>query len=162
MDTSVTESVLRELNNDRRVTVREIADKFDFSVPTIHQIITQNLDFQNVCARWVPTLLSPDEKQRRVSAFSEFLRRWKKEGDTFLSRIITTDETWLSHFDPETKQQSGMWKRKGSPPPKKARVTKSAGKHMFIMFMDMRGMILTHAVPSGQTVNAYYYSKVHC
>lgn len=63
VDTSVTESVLRELNNDRRVTVREIADKFDFSVPTIHQIITQNLDFQKVCSRWVPRLLSPDEKQ---------------------------------------------------------------------------------------------------
>ena len=142
--------------------MREIADKFDFSVPTIHLIITKNLDFQKVCAQWVPRLLSPDEKQSRVSSSSEFLRRWKKEGDTFLSRIITTDETWLYHFDPETKQQSDMWKRRGSPPPKKARVTKWAGKHMFIMFMDMRGMILTHAVPSGQTVNANNYSKAHC
>lgn len=78
MDTSVTESVLRKLNNDRRGTVREIADKFDFSVPTIHQIITKILDFQKVYARWVPRLLSPDQEQRRVSASSEFLRQWKK------------------------------------------------------------------------------------
>ena len=31
---------------------------------------------------------------------------------------------------------------------------------MFIMFMDREGIILSHAVPSGQTVNADYYSKV--
>lgn len=28
------------------------------------------------------------------------------------------------------------------------------------MFMDRHGMILNHAVPAGQTVNAAYYSKV--
>jgi hypothetical protein len=43
---------------------------------------------------------------------------------------------------------------------KKAKVTKSLGKNMFILFMDRKGMILTHAVPRGQTVNADYYCKV--
>ena len=42
----------------------------------------------------------------------------------------------------------------------KARVTKSGGKTMFIMFADMQGMNLMHAVPKGATVNAGYYSKV--
>ena len=31
---------------------------------------------------------------------------------------------------------------------------------MFILFMDRKGMLLTHAVPRGQTVNSEYYSKV--
>jgi len=44
--------------------------------------------------------------------------------------------------------------------PMKARVTKSGGKTMLIMFADIRGMILMHAVPKGATVNAGYYSKV--
>jgi hypothetical protein len=34
------------------------------------------------------------------------------------------------------------------------------GKNMFILFMDRKGMLLTHAVPHGQTVNSEYYSKV--
>ena len=29
------------------------------------------------------------------------------------------DETWIHHFDPETKQQSMTWKRASSPTPKK-------------------------------------------
>lgn len=36
VDTSVTESVLGEFINDRRGTVLEIADKFDFVISTIH------------------------------------------------------------------------------------------------------------------------------
>jgi hypothetical protein len=47
-----------------------------------------------------------------------------------------------------------------SPPPKKAKITKSLGKNMFILFMNRKGMLLTHAVPRGQTVNSEYYSKV--
>lgn len=32
------------------------------------------------------------------------------EGDNFLDRIITTDRTWLHHFDPETKAMFSVWK----------------------------------------------------
>ena len=37
-------------------------------------------------------------------------------------------ETWLYHYDPETKQQSMEWRHSGSPHPKKFRVQKSTGK----------------------------------
>ena len=89
-----------------------------------------------------------------------FLRKFSQSGIRFLDRIITTDETWFHYYDPETKQQSSQWKNVDSPPPKKAKVTKSLGKNMFILFMDRKGMILTHAVPRGQTVNADIYCKV--
>lgn len=77
-----------------------------------------------------------------------------------MDRIITTDETWLHYYDPETKQQSSMWTLKGNPPPKKAKVCKSSGKNMCIMFMDRKGILLSHFVPEKQTVNSTYYSKV--
>jgi hypothetical protein len=38
-----------------------------------------------------------------VSANLEFFRR---DPNYFLSRLVTMDETWLYHYDPETKQQS--------------------------------------------------------
>ena len=113
-----------------------------------------------VCAHWVPRILSDDDRQKRVAASKSFMRQWKSGGDRFLDRIVTTDETWLYYYDPETKQQSSQWVTKGSGPPEKARVCKSAGKTMCIMFMDRSGILLTHFVPRGQTVNAAYYSKV--
>ena len=60
-----------------------------------------------------------------------FLRRYRKEGNDFLDRIITTDETWMWFYDPEMKGQSMVWNGSGSPPPEKAGVTKSGGKHVY-------------------------------
>lgn len=74
-----------------------------------------------------------------------------------LDRSIKTDETRLHYLYPEIKNKSfSMWKHRGSPAQKEAKVSKSLGKQMYKFFADLRGMILTHAVPSGQTVNASY------
>jgi len=39
-----------------------------------------------------------------------------------LVRLVTMDEIWLYHYDPETKQQSMEWRHSGSPRPKNFRV----------------------------------------
>jgi hypothetical protein len=105
-------------------------------------------------------LLSEENMTNRTKASRQFLRKFSQNGIGFLDRIIATDETWFHYYDPETKQQSSQWKNIDSPRPKKAKVTKSLGKNMFILFRNRKGMILTHAVPRGQTVNAHYYCKV--
>ena len=50
------------INPDRRTTVREIADKLDISVSTVHGILTEELGMSKVSARWVPQLLKDSEK----------------------------------------------------------------------------------------------------
>ena len=51
---------------------------------------------------------------------------------------MTVDETWLYHYDPETKQQSTEWRHSGPPRPKKFRVQKSAGKVLALIFLDQQ------------------------
>jgi len=43
---------------------------------------------------------------------------------------------------------------------KKARMSKSKFKAMLIVFFDIKGIIFVEWVPSGQTVNQYYYKEV--
>jgi len=43
----------------------------------------------------------------------------KKEGEDFLKKIITGDETWAHRYDPENKRQSMEYCHKESPQPKK-------------------------------------------
>jgi hypothetical protein len=38
-----------------------------------------------------------------------FLEHYHREGDEFLVHIITVDETWVSHYALESKQQSEEW-----------------------------------------------------
>jgi hypothetical protein len=69
----------------------------------------------------------------RLSKFGIFFRR---DPNYFLSRLVTMDDTWLHHYDSETKQQSMEWRHSGSPRPKKFRVQKSAGKVLGSIFLD--------------------------
>ena len=69
------------------------------------------------------------------------------------------DETWLSHYDPETKQNwnGGI---AAHPAPKKFRVQKSAVKVLASIFWDQNGILLIYYLPKGQTLNAEYYSSL--
>ncbi|GFW38021.1 uncharacterized protein TNCV_4632221 [Trichonephila clavipes] len=64
--------------------------------------------------RYMPKNLTPEQKIQCLGAALTFLQRYH-EGDQFLDRIVTGDETWLSNFTPETKQQSMHWRQSGSP-----------------------------------------------
>jgi len=92
-----------------------------------------------------------------VWAILEFFRC---DPNNFLSGLVTMDETWLYHYDPETKQQSMEWRHSGSPRPKKFRVQKSAEKFLASIFWDQDGILLTDYLPKGQTINAEYYSSL--
>jgi len=76
------------------------------------------------------------------------------------ARLVTMDETWLYHHDPETKQQSVEWRHSDSPGPKKFRVQKSAGKFLVSIFWDQDGILLIDYLPKGQTINAEFYSSL--
>ena len=95
-----------------------------------------NFSVENVAvsARWVPRLLTEEKKQVRVSAFMTFLGKIKSDS-TFLSRIITTDESWVHYYEPEDRRMSMVWKNHNSPSPKKAKAMKFMVKVMCIAFL---------------------------
>jgi len=78
----------------------------------------------------------------------------------YINNIITCDETWIFIYDPETKRKSMHWKAPTSPRMKKARMSESKFKAMLMVFFDIKGLIFVEWVPSGQTVNQYYYKEV--
>ena len=159
-DKKQTLAVKNVIESDRRKTVREVAVSAGCSKSTAQRVLTADLGMSHVSARWVPRLLTEEEKSARVSASRRFLDRSRSD-PTFLDRIITTDETWVHYYEPEDKRMSMVWKNRDSQTPKKAKVVKSMGKVMCVVFMDSSGVILVHMVPSGRTVNAEYYSKVN-
>lgn len=81
-----------------------------------------------------------------------------EDGDNFLDRLVTCDETWIHHNTPEAKRQSMQWKHSSSPGIVKFKQTLSAKKVMACVFWDRRGVLLVDYIPYGQTVN----SEVYC
>jgi hypothetical protein len=112
-----------------------------------------------VATKFVPRLLTPEQKEHRV-AICQKLRQHAVDDPSFMSRVITVDESWVYGYDPETKQQFSLWKSPGSPRPKEARQSRSAIKSMLVVFFDNRGIVHHEFVPEGQTVNAEFYCNV--
>ena len=54
----------------------------------------------------------------QTKSCQQILRQFEREGSNFMERIVTVDETWISFYTPEAKQQSTMWMTPGSPSPK--------------------------------------------
>jgi len=137
--TAAVETIVKE---NRLVTVHEIATHVDMSHGSAHHIVHDVLQFHKVFARWVPRQLTVELKEQCVDACQELLKRSEAEGDGFLERIVTRDETWVHYHQPETKKASKEWRHTSSPKPKKSRTQPSAGKAMLTLFWDERGVIL--------------------
>ena len=112
---------------DGRISSKSIAEKVGITRVRIGSIVHEDLDMGKLSAKWVPKFLNTDQKRQRCQSSEQILKFFRRDPNDFLSRLVTMDETWLYHYDPETKQQSMEWRHSGSPRPKKSRVQKSAG-----------------------------------
>jgi len=89
---------------------------------------------QKLYAKWVPKCLNVDQKRQWCQSSEQISDFFRHDPDDFLSRLLTMDETWFYHYDPETKQQSMEWWHSGSPHPKKFQVQKSLEKFSLRFF----------------------------
>ena len=48
---------------DRRIKVREIDEIVGILVGAVHKILYEKLEMKKICARWVPRLLTNDQKR---------------------------------------------------------------------------------------------------
>ena len=144
------------IQGDRRVSMDTIARTLGIGHNAVQEMI-ESLGCRKVSARWVPRLLTEDHKGQRKAITSELLQRYRHEGDDFLLRIVTGDESWFHHFEPETKRQSMEWRHLHSPPKKKAKTVPSAAKVMGTVFWDAEGLILAEFLEPGQTITAACY-----
>jgi histone-lysine N-methyltransferase SETMAR len=149
--------VRASLDTDRRWTCTELSREVGIASSTIHAILTKTLGMRKICARWIPHNLTEVQMWQRMETARLHLDRYAREGEAFLRRIITMDETWARSYEPELKRQSSEWRRQGSPRQRKFRQEAGHVKVMLIVAYDYEGVLLTHAVPSGTTVNAVYY-----
>jgi len=80
-----------------------------------------------------------------------------EEGAQFLFNIVTGDESWIHHFDPEEKWLSMQYRHTSAPPPKKIKTMPSAGKILLTVFWDSQRVYVTELLEAGNTVNSARY-----
>ncbi|XP_018375304.1 PREDICTED: histone-lysine N-methyltransferase SETMAR-like [Trachymyrmex cornetzi] len=93
----VTEEIVEKVHDmilaDRRTKVYEVTEAVGVSYGTAFNILHDNLRMKKLSARWVPRLLTVDNKRMRLSISKQCLELFKRNPNEFLCRVVTVDET---------------------------------------------------------------------
>jgi histone-lysine N-methyltransferase SETMAR len=104
-------------------------------------------------------MLTEVHKTQRMASALTFLQHYYDEGDKFLDKIVTGDETWVKFVNVETKEQSQQWMHTHLPlKPRKFKQSLSNRKLMATVFGDRKGVLLIEFMEPGITIT----SETHC
>ena len=96
------------IHANRQIMTRELCTELNIDFSAL-ETMAATLEYRKVCARWVPRMLKQEHKEQRIQVCQDLLKQYEAEGNSFLDRIITGDETWCHHYEPESKRQSMEW-----------------------------------------------------
>ena len=99
------------VEQDARLSVRDIASCTSISECSVQTIMKKRLDLRKVCARWVPHLLTEEQKTQRLKCARELLKTYKGCNSRVTSNLLTGDETWVHMFEPQRRVDNKQWKR---------------------------------------------------
>ena len=105
------------IEGDARFTVRDIARKVGISLSTVHLILKKHLKVRKISARWVPHLLTDEQKRQRVKGAKKLLQMFPKYDKKQFANVVTGDETWVHYFEPVRKVSNKILATKHSKRP---------------------------------------------
>ena len=143
------------IKENRRITINELAESLGVSAGSAVKIM-DTLGYSKMCARWIPRQLTEAHEQSHLEVCSELLE-YCHGVKTFLQQIVTGDETWVHHFEPESKRASMEWCHPTSSRSKKFKSQQSAGKVMVTVCWDFVSVILVDFMSKGATINSDVY-----
>ena len=123
----------------------QIAHTVSISHSSAHQILQEDLKLKKKAPKFIPWILTQEQKDLHVQVCKENLKRC--EDVLFFWSIITGDESWFSVRELEMKSKSCQWLELGAPRPKKAIRNCQAKKTMLIAFFDDQGIMHLEFVP---------------
>ena len=155
----IIEKVQQMIQCDRRMTIVELEQEVGISHGSIHAILSDDLKMRCVSAKFVPRHMTTYRMECRMMVAGDLFEK-STQDPTFLTKIVTGDDSWVFAYNPQTKMESSEWHTASSPRPKKLRLVKFKEKVMIIAFFDINGVVHHDFVPPGQTVNGQFYVQI--
>ena len=161
--TSVTKANIAAIKivveQDARLSVKDTASCTGISEGSVKTILKKRFDLTKVCARWVPHLLTEEQKTQRLKCARELLKTYKGCNSRVISNLLTGDETWVHMLEPQRRADDGQWKRKDKKRPCIAKRTISSKKMLYAIFFNSSGPVVPVPCPSGHRVTGRFYKN---
>ena len=147
------------VEQDVGLSVRDIAGCTGISEGSVQTILKKRLDLRKVCARWVPHLLTEEQKTQRLKCALELLKTYKGCNSWVTSNLPTGDETWVHMFEPQRRADNKQWNRKDQKLPCIAKRTISSKKMLYAVFFNSSGPVVQVPCPSCHAFTCRFYKN---
>jgi AraC-like DNA-binding protein len=156
LNANVIENVRSLIPEDRRLTIREIADEVGISTDSAHSILTEDLHMCIVVARFVPKLLLQEQQQLRLEVARDMLECANGHPE-FLKIVIMVMRCGCTNMTRKRRCSCHSGSILHPQGPKKAQRVRSKVKVLLTVFVEYRGIVHHSYAPGGQTINKKYY-----
>ena len=147
------------IEEDAHYTVQEIEELSGIHSSSVLKVLCERLVLRKICMGWVPRLLIDKQKQSRVRLALQVIEKYDKCDPRCLEEIVTSDETWIYHFQPNFKAKNMVWVSSEGDRPGIARHCKTSNRMLFAIFFDSKGPVLQIPVPKGSSVTGKFYRQ---
>ena len=147
------------IEEDTCYTVQEVEELSGIHSSSVLNILPEQLRLHKICARWVPHLLTDEQKQSRVRLASQVIEKYDKCDPRCLEEIVTGDETWFYHFQPDSEAKNKVWVSSEGDRPVIVRHCKTSNRMLYAIFFDSKGPVLQIPVPKGSSVTGKFYRE---
>lgn len=148
------------IKEKRNITHREIQNELKIGSQAVSNILNDHLKVRKVSSRWIPHLLTEEQKAHRVDWCKYMLEKFEGGTSQQVSYILTCDESWIYSYDPLTKQQSTQWVFEEDALPTKVVRGRTVNKKMIAVFFRRSGPVAVIPLEDRRTVTSQWYSEV--
>ena len=137
------------IEEDACYTVQATEELSGIHSSSVMKILRERLGLPKICARCVPHLLTDEQKQSRLRLASQVIEKYEE--------IVRGDETWIYHFQPDSKAKNKVWVSSEGDRPVIARRCKTSNRMLYAIFSDSKGPVFQIPVPKGGSVTGKFY-----
>lgn len=153
VDDQIDTLIQKELENDPFISARMIARRTRFAISTITTHLHKSLKMKNVLFRWVPHLLTEQQKKIRVELSIEILKQLEIARKNKFKFILTGDESWFEYAYVNQR----MWVLQEDTGQILTAPTDIQKKIMVTIFVNGDGLQFIDIKPHGVKINAEYF-----
>lgn len=145
------------VRRDKRIKIHRLSNLLTTSYGTVHRILHQELALKKRVSKFVPHVLTEEQKRKRVAFAVNFLDSYP--GGHGLQWIVTTDESWFHVNEPDSREGNRMWLAKGEDRGQVPMRSRSCKKILMIPFFDKTGVVHVEYLLHG-TVNRHIFKAI--
>jgi hypothetical protein len=151
IDVSV--QIARLLNDEPFIPTCHLAPQLVVAKEAAKGNLQEVLGFHKFSLKWVPNVLSVEQKAARVQMSRELYHNLIFERQKNFAAIITGDESYYYWFYAE----SSMWAQSHNDVPTRPLQKINSKRSMFTIFFSGEKLVFLDSLPNGQNMDSYYF-----